>query len=124
AGHGGVAVCGPGSPNGELSAVGVQVQKARLRRVVLHDDDARTLSALVDLLVRILRAVLDVGRARRDRPIRRQPEQIVVVRRRAQWIGPIKADRRAGVRYRQKIEILSAEVVDAPSGLRRSLAGK
>ena len=69
----GVAVGLPGRRNRQHPAVGVQVQEAWRRAVLLDDHDALTRRAgCCQLLVRILRAVLNVGRARRPPRCRRR----------------------------------------------------
>ena len=55
-----------GGRDRQLPAVGVQVQKARSGRGLLHDHDARARGAVAHLLVRVVVAVLDVRRARGD----------------------------------------------------------
>ena len=89
-------------------AVGVQVQKARSGAGLLHDHDARARRAVAHLLVRIVVAVLDVRRARGDDgPGGVQAEQVVVVARAAERIGPEEVDG-AGPGNRQGVEVLGA----------------
>ena len=98
----------------------VQAQIAVRRAGVLDDDEAGAVVLVgarpADVLERILRAVLRAGRAGEDVVVRVDQEQVVVVGRPVDRIGPLQADEGAGGAPERVPGHAAAEVVVGGAG--------